>query len=280
MKIARDRFHKNLLANLLTINAMGVPGNADGSNKTSIAIARGIADRLMAETGVRAVAQTSGDEFENLISNFVAETLPKLSHVRPGKWDVKQVKTRGRAEIGRYAQYHHLVALQKAAERDPELAAVLGNDYSISPDVIVIRFLEDDDSLNTHEFLVDQSVSTRADLRENGTNKPLLHASISTKWTLRSDRAQNARSEALNLIRNRKGRQPHIMVVTGEPTPSRLASLALGTGDIDCVYHIALPELIASVSDLDNSEAEDMLGIMVNGRRLKDISDLPLDLAV
>jgi len=36
-------------------------------------------------------------------------------------------------------------------------------------------------------------------------------------------------------------------VVTGEPTPVRISSLALGTGDIDCVYHFALPELLAAV---------------------------------
>ncbi len=70
------------------------------------------------------------------------------------------------------------------------------------------------------------------------------------------------------------------MVVTAEPTPSRLSSLALGTGDIDCVYHFALDELAASVKELHNSEAEDILGIMVDGKRLKDIADLPLDLAV
>jgi len=129
-------------------------------------------------------------------------------------------------------------------------------------------------------MLVSDQVATGADLRAGDNKSPILHASISTKWTLRSDRAQNARSEALNLIRNRKGRQPHIVVVTGEPTPSRLASLALGTGDIDCVYHFALNELQESVAELHNSEATDLLGIMVQGKRLKDISDLPLDLAV
>lgn len=30
--------------------------------------------------------------------------------------------------------------------------------------------------------------------------------------------------------------------------PSRLASLALGTGDLDTVYHFALPELIEAVA--------------------------------
>ena len=57
-----------------------------------------------------------------------------------------------------------------------------------------------------------------------------LHASISCKWTIRSDRSQNTRTEALNLIRNRKGPLPHIVAVTAEPLPTRIASLALGTG--------------------------------------------------
>ncbi len=97
---------------------------------------------------------------------------------------------------------------------------------------------------------------------------------------LSSDRAQNARSEALPPIRKRKPSMPHIAVVTGEPLPSRLASLALGTGDIDCVYHFALPELIAGVQKLNNEEALDVVRMLVDGKRLTDISDLPLDLAV
>ena len=60
----------------------------------------------------------------------------------------------------------------------------------------------------------------------------------------------------------------------------RSASIALGTGDIDCVYHYALYELQKTVEALGMSDAVDMLAVMVNGKRLKDISDLPLDLAV
>lgn len=81
-------------------------------------------------------------------------------------------------------------------------------------------------------------------------------------------------------MRNRKGHLPHVMVVTAEPTPSRLASIALGTGDIDCVYHFALYELQDTLRSLDMDEAHDLLAVMVEGKRLKDISDLPLDLAV
>ncbi len=109
---------------------------------------------------------------------------------------------------------------------------------------------------------------------------PILHASISCKWTLRSDRAQNARSEGLNLVRNRKGRLPHIVVITGEPTPNRIASIALGTGDIDQVYHFALYELLDTVKELGMNDAEDSINTMIQGKRLRDISDLPLDLIV
>ena len=59
-----------------------------------------------------------------------------------------------------------------------------------------------------------------------------------------------------------------------------MASIALGTGDIDCVYHFALYELQQTLETLKMHDAADMLAIMVDGKRLKDISDLPLDLAV
>lgn len=68
--------------------------------------------------------------------------------------------------------------------------------------------------------------------------------------------------------------------MTGEPLPSRIASLALGTGDIDCVYHFALPELQEAVNSIDADDSMEMLNILIDGKRLKDISDLPLDLAV
>jgi len=54
----------------------------------------------------------------------------------------------------------------------------------------------------------------------------------------------------------------------------------LGTGDIDCVYHFALPELVESVRDTGAEDSIEMLNILISGKRLKDISDLPLDLAV
>lgn len=117
-------------------------------------------------------------------------------------------------------------------------------------------------------------------LRSINSKKPLLHASISCKWTIRSDRSQNSRTEGLNLIRNRKGHTPHISIVTAEPYPQRIASLALGTGDIDCVYHFALRELIFAAEIINNEPVSEIMETLVKGKRLRDISDLPFDLAI
>ena len=72
---------------------------------------------------------------------------------------------------------------------------------------------------------------------------------------------------------------PHIVAVPAEPLPTRIAALALGTGDLDCVYHFALTELKAAISEIENEDQMDMLNMLITGRRLRDISDLPFDLA-
>jgi len=138
----------------------------------------------------------------------------------------------------------------------------------------------DDEINHSDRLLSNDDVASLTPLRLKNSSKPLLHASISCKWTIRSDRAQNVRTEGLNLIRNRKGNTPHIVIVTAEPYPQRIASLALGTGDIDCVYHFALSELQVAASEQSNPAVLDMLDILISGKRLRDISDLPFDLAI
>lgn len=277
---ARKKYHASLLQSVLTVNSQGVPSNADKDSKLSVRIAKGIAELLESEAGERLAGQTSGSEFEAINAEFIRDTFLGLNHIRPGHWEIKKIGNRNRMVIAGFEQYAHLTALDEASKNNPELAAALGNDYTITPDIIIVQNLLQDAELNKDEPIVDQNVSRRAAIRAINGGKPLLHASISSKWTIRSDRSQNSRSEALNLIRNRKGHLPHIVVVTAEPLPSRLASIALGTGDIDCVYHFALDELKQSVEMANAEDALEMLNIMIDGKRLKDISDLPLDLAI
>jgi NgoMIV restriction enzyme len=266
---------------VLTGNADEFLLKVDEGQKPGVQVANGILERLRSEViGTCLASQMSGDEFESVMYAFLEETFLKLAHLRPGDWVIHQVIGLAGSSLTRLEQYARLLTLKKAASMSTELAAALGDDYTITPDLVIVRNLESDESINKQGILVDNQVARRASLRAANGGEPILHAIISCKWSLRSDRAQNARSEALNLIRNRKGRLPHIVVVTGEPSPSRLASLAIGTGDIDCMYHFALHELLESVAETGSDEAKDLMQIMTEGKRLRDISDLPLDLAV
>ena len=278
---ARKQYHERLLShNVLTIDKDGVPSNADKSSELSKFIARYIANNLMAEVHDKIQGQTSGAKFEQINMEFLAETFPNLQNIRPGKWHIDKLGNRSQIKTSSFAQYAHLEALNEFVRQNAELAASLGNDYMVAPDVVIYREPEEDSVINKRGNIVDNIHSRLTDIRKANSSMPILHASISAKWTIRSDRAQNSRTEALGLIRNRKGHLPHIVVVTAEPLPSRLASLALGTGDIDCVYHFALPELQAAVEASGAEDSIEMLRILIEGKRIKDISDLPLDLAV
>ena len=284
---ARFHFHERLFeTNTLTLTKAGVASNADTSSRGSKAIAGKIVDILVDEhhhtvnTVDKISGQTLGKQFELLTMEFLQETFPHLQNLRPGQWSILLLGNNNRLKTSDFEQYEHLAYLSALTAESAQLAAALGNEYLVAPDVVIYRNLYEDEEINAKQYIVDNEISRMADIRKSNGGKPLLHASVSAKYTMRSDRAQNSRTEALNLIRNRKGHLPHIVVVTAEPMPNRLASLALGTGDIDCVYHFALYELIRAVKEVGSEDAVETLETLVQGKRLKDISDLPLDLAV
>lgn len=276
----RRVFLKSIFSEVVRFSDNGTPSFADGNSPVSSNIARELARLTGAGNSLEKLSgQTSGKEFEVLVMEFVEQCFSQLHHLRPGQWNIQRIGSRDRLSIAKFEQYAHLSALSDAMKQYPLLATVLGNDYTITPDIVVFRAPEPDEIINSKGALVDGNCTLHAPLRLKNNSSPLLHASISCKWTIRSDRSQNSRTEALNLIRNRKGHLPHIAVVTAEPLPSRIASIALGTGDIDCVYHFALYELIEAVKNTGYEDAGELLNTMVEGRRLRDISDLPLDLA-
>ena len=196
-----------------------------------------------------------------------------LAHLRPGEWEFSLG-----GEIRNYEQYQHLSDIARVVKEHKELQIVF-EDYIVKPDIVVCRKPVADETINENGVLLEENkTATYTPLRGANSQADILHASVSCKWTIRSDRSQNARTEGLNLVRNRKGKTPHIVVVVGEPLPSRIASLAYGTGDIDCIYHFALRELIEAAAGNDSDS--DLLATLVSGRRLRDISDLPFDLAI
>lgn len=284
---ARNHFYERLFeTNTLTLTRAGVASNADTSSRGSKAIAGKIVDILrdkhnyVVNTVDKISGQTLGRQFELLTMEFLQETFPRLQNLRPGQWSILQLGNNNRLKTSDFEQYEHLAYLNALTTENAQLAAALGNDYMVAPDVVIYRNLYEDEEINAGQCIVNDDICKMAAIRKSNGGKPLLHASVSAKYTMRSDRAQNSRTEALNLIRNIKGHLPHIVVVTAEPMPNRMASLALGTGDIDCVYHFALYELIEAVNEVGSEDAREILETLVQGKRLKDISDLPLDLAV
>lgn len=280
----RGQYHARICQEIIRINDAGKPkarpNFADKGNASSIAIAWGVVRRLNClHDKDQLVGQVTGGRFETITCDFLREAFAELQHLRPGRWLYTVNKP-----ISAFDQYEHLAYLSELFSDNVALASAMGGDYIVAPDIVVGRYPVTDEEINQEELVISDvsSVASLTPLRESNRQStyPLLHASISCKWTIRSDRAQNTRTEALNLIRNRKGHSPHIVAVTSEPLPTRLAALALGTGDLDCVYHLALPELIEAIAEVDNVDQMDMLQTLVDGRRLRDISDLPFDLAI
>ena len=188
----RRAFHEALLSRVLFTNEKGVPANADGGSRASVAIAKGIMSRLGEEIqGERLAGQMSGREFEEIVCSFVDETFRQLAHLRPGVWKVEQITARNQAILARFEQYAHLAALSRAASKDPELKTALGNDYTIAPDIVIIRNLESDASINAPRELVDESVSRHASLRESNGGS----AHSSCQHFMQMDHAERSSTE-------------------------------------------------------------------------------------
>lgn len=279
LEAAREAFHRTLLDSVLRRNEKGIWSNADQASPLSRDLAAALAGQLgRTVDGERLAGQTSGAQFEEICEGYLRSTFSAVGHLRPGDWEF--VRSGAATGIAKAYQYAHLVQLKDLAAANAELAAALGREYLVRPDLLLLRHPETDDSINGDGIVLGPGVARLTALRKANAFEPILRASISCKWTLRSDRAQNARTEALHLMRLRKGPVPQIVVITGEPLPSRIASLALGTGDIDAVYHFALAELQMAVAEFGNDDSRELMRTMVEGRRLKDVSDLPLDLAI
>jgi len=276
MEQLRKAYHETICQQVLGYRAE-VPSIADKSSKRSIQLAQGILTRMgFPPCPDPPKGQRAGALFESLTRDYLQRAFHLIQHLRPGDWTFSV-----HGDVTAFDQYEHLTDLAQVLAQYPGLRATLG-DYLVKPDIVIGRSPVPDQQINQDADILQSDTATLTPLRASNfpDPKPILHASISCKWTIRSDRSQNARTEGLNLIRNRKGKTPHIVIVTAEPLPSRIASVALGTGDLDCVYHMALYELGESVEEAGDETLSEMLNLLVDGKRLRDISDLPFDLAI
>jgi hypothetical protein len=223
---------------------------ADVASDQSKLLAGAMLDALGVPRGVPSdVPRDPGRPLETYVARSLAADLPEIDPTRP--WHCSE---KGRP-ITEFLQYSHLKDVDELVRENAELRITLGRDYLITPDVCVTL------------------------LPENGSGQSFLHAAVSCKWTIRSDRVQNIRHENNQMIRHRRARLPHLVTVTAEPLPSRLASIARGTGEVDAVYHIAFDELADAVKRHGSREQRSAWWECVGQRRLLPFNALAPTLA-
>jgi hypothetical protein len=108
---------------------------------------------------------------------------------------------------------------------------------------------------------------------------PTLAVGLSGKWSLRTDRAQDCVSQGGKLVSLRRGHMPHFALITLEPRPAMLALVADGGGSVDCVYHLALPQLIDALKAMATTKSERWspmatLDRLLRQGRLRDYDEL------
>ncbi|MBD5657257.1 MAG: hypothetical protein IAI50_19065 [Candidatus Eremiobacteraeota bacterium] len=256
-----DKLKASVGTDLFPIGQTSTVNVADVSNYISSRIGWEWGQRLPGAFHAKPIkGQTAGDRFTSHVRSFLQSGIQLGQDVRKTDWKYQLEETRlrkgsrkksaannPRIKASSFAQYQHLDRIRETLRDRPDLEAVFGTDYIVEPDIVVFSYPFDVDALGGRPT---EPIATFSPMLTGvmvGSDLPFLHASVSCKLTIRSDRVQNARLEALNLIRTRKGRVPNIAFVTAEPLPSRIASLALGTGDVDCIYHAALYELDAAL---------------------------------
>ncbi|UAK35750.1 type II site-specific deoxyribonuclease [Nocardia asteroides] len=158
-----------------------------------------------------------------------------------------------------FEQYRHLGVFRQFQKsyRQPtdELELVLRDLQQLPPSPAItdltVRLQAVREGVQENHGLVSQLVGTmpeesmlKIDITVSAPNTPArLLVGLSSKWTLRTDRAQDCVSQGAKLVNLRRGHMPHYAVLTMEPRPAMLKLIAYGSGAVDCVYHLALPEL-------------------------------------
>ena len=186
----RAQYHKRICDSILGYRPnRGSLSLADSSSETSKAIAE-----LMARNMGHPLCsqpkegQTAGKLFADYTARL-SKAHSGSQKVRPGNWRFSTSQAEG---IDVYDQYEHLGSLAEAVKGSIDLAALLGTGYLVTPDIIVARMPLSDEEINEGKLVVSEElrVAVATPLRARNFENPraILHASISCKWTMRSDR--------------------------------------------------------------------------------------------
>lgn len=239
-------------ASLCGYRSSGMPSTSDSHQADSVEWGHALFNELQVSAGKA--------EIKGIGSALEAAVVDDLHPVRPDL-----VIERSKPAVG-FEQYRHLgvsAVFAKVYKGDLsvlEQAIGMVDELPKNADVrTVLRVLKraaklaqtDDQRVRDLIKMLPEESLLRLDIAVTApSTAQRLLIGVSAKWSLRTDRAQDCVAQGGKLVALRRGHMPHYAVLTMEPRPSMLRLLAYGSGSLDCVYHLALDELISAANAL------------------------------
>lgn len=253
----RREYHQALQRRLWSVTR-GLPSNSDPGNQTSIAIGLALAEVTGAPKNLpRLDSRSAQIEFERQTAQFTVAAFSHVAELAHADWSIEVASSDDDS-----GGHDYLREVRDAAVTDDRLARILFDDCTLSPSSFIARQVRWDGGGCP-------SLTRPADVRASE-----LEAMLACKWTIPRDIGERA----VNLLRSSERLSVHRAIVTAEPLPSRLAAIAFGTGS-QCIYHVALHELQSVLGQGQWYDAMDTLEVLINERRIGDISALPIHVA-
>ena len=253
----RREYHEGLQQKLWSVSR-GLASNSDPGNRTSMAIGHALAEVAGATKDLpRLDSRSAHIEFERHTARFTVAAFSRPAELAQVDWSIEVASSGDDPDT-----HDYLRAIRDAAKADHRLARILVDDYTLAPSTFIAR--KPRWGSGAYPSLA----------RPKDVKSSLLEGMIACKWTIPRDIGE----KTVNLLRSSKRPSVHRAIVTGEPLPSRLAAIAFGTGS-QCIYHVALHELQTVLAQGHWLDALDTLEVLINQRRIGDISALPIHVA-
>lgn len=264
----------------------GNPNTSDSNDKQSITLGRELFKQLGVPPGEPEPSSGSGTALEDAV----------VKHLRSVRPDLVIERSRSAKDFAQYAHLNVFPLFRRSHSGSQaaiqELIAAVGDipeayDRSrlelllsrltgqIGTEMALIETLKRE---MPEESLLKIDISVALP-QHDGPDELVI--ALSSKWSLRTDRAQDCVSQGSKLVALRRGRMPHFGVITIEPRPAMLRILADGSGSIDYVYHLDLPALAAAIETMSQSTRRPdswsprlTFNRLMIQRRIRDFDDL------
>jgi len=259
------------------------PNTSDAGDPGSLELGRA----LFEELGVPADKEGGNDPGARLEEAI-------QDHLQPMRRDLVIRRSRSALEFQQYAHLRVFPEFKKGhVEAAPTIEKLLGIAEQLPASASTTKlksslrsayttFAEQDSISERLKLYMPEESLLNLDLTcalEGEGQESLLRLGLSSKWTLRTDRAQDCVSQGSKLASQRRGPMPHYAVITMEPRPAMLKILADGSGSVDYVYHLDLPALVRAMDKLKSQKRKGWSpGVtfdrLMNQGRLRDYDDL------